>query len=431
MAGPGKLRTGSTKRRAAVCLAVALSVSLGMFASTSFVRAQFGLREVPPKNEFFRFKAKYTVKATGEVIQFDLVRPCRAVYAKDWLGESISIGPGKYEPGSYFFNVIWFPKVTADHHAIVVRFPNACDGQTTANGKVPADMLPFTSWFEDADDFAFGWMYATEDAYKSPLATITFEGASIEVANKADFADWQKHAADNFRPSKIVESPFGVTYDDILHKGIPIECWGVRRIPLPPELRKMAKDVWPTGHPRFWAPLVVGHPPNSHSPLYASPEIAELMEAVHGVSQSKHPVDGVPMGNYEWGSDMVNGPFSIPTRKSGTYPYPQQRPPILYPQIEHPLMDPPRDASFFAKEDLYLQIDARPERYGFLACYNSSGYANPKIRALMDSRSHRILWRVDSDLVEGQPVNTPLWSPRTEPFFERDEFSITPTFNAL
>ena len=86
---------------------------------------------------------------------------------------------------------------------------------------------------------------------------------------------------------------------------------------------------------------------------------------------------------------------------------------------------------FFAKEDLYLQIDARPERYGFLACYNSSGYANPKIRALMDSRSHRILWRVDSDLVEGQPVNTPLWSPRTEPFFERDEFSITPTFNAL
>jgi hypothetical protein len=57
------------------------------------MRAQFGLREVPPKNEFFRFKAKYTVEATSEVIPFDLVRPCHAVYARDWLGQSIDIGP--------------------------------------------------------------------------------------------------------------------------------------------------------------------------------------------------------------------------------------------------------------------------------------------------------------------------------------------------
>jgi hypothetical protein len=160
-------------------------------ASTSFVRAQFGLREVPPKTEFFRFKAKYTVKATGEVIQFDLVRPCRALYARDWLGSSIGVGPGNFDPASYFGNVGIFPKVTADNHLIIIHIPFKCEGGTTANGGWPPDMLPWTTWFDDADNLTFGWMYASEDAYKSPLATITFDGASIETADKNDFLDWR------------------------------------------------------------------------------------------------------------------------------------------------------------------------------------------------------------------------------------------------
>jgi hypothetical protein len=70
-----------------------------------------------------------------------------------------------------------------------------------------------------------------------------------------DFTDWQKHAGDNFRPSKIVESPFGFTFKERLQKNIPILCYGVRRIQLPPEVREMARAAWPTDHPRFWAPL--------------------------------------------------------------------------------------------------------------------------------------------------------------------------------
>jgi hypothetical protein len=240
----GMLGMGITRRRAGVWLAVTLVVGVvAMLASTSFVRAQFGLREVPPKADFFRFKAKYTVKATGEVIQFDLVRPCQAVYARDMNGESIGLGPGKFDPNSYFYNAHSFPKVTADHHAIMVSIPMACDGQAIAE-----DLLPFMAWFEDADDFSFGWMYASEDAYKSTFAKVDFNGATIESADRNDFIAWQKRAGDDFRPSKVVESPFGFTYPERLKKYIPPTCEGVRRVPLAPEVREMARAVWPADH---------------------------------------------------------------------------------------------------------------------------------------------------------------------------------------
>jgi hypothetical protein len=61
MTGLGMTELGMRKRRRGAWLALALVVSVAAtLASTSCVRAQFGLREVPPKTDFFRFKAKYT-----------------------------------------------------------------------------------------------------------------------------------------------------------------------------------------------------------------------------------------------------------------------------------------------------------------------------------------------------------------------------------
>lgn len=118
------------------------------------VSAQLSVRPVQPKSDYFRFKAKYTVIATGEVVQFDLVRPCFVVSGRDATGDSIGLMPNK--PSGYFNGVAKFPKVTSDHHAIVVGIPRGCDGETTANGKVPKSLLPFTTWFENADDLSYG-----------------------------------------------------------------------------------------------------------------------------------------------------------------------------------------------------------------------------------------------------------------------------------
>jgi hypothetical protein len=42
--------------------------------------------------------------------------------------------------------------------------------------------FPATIQYEDAKDLSLGMLYASEDAYDSPLAKLTFHGASIERA---------------------------------------------------------------------------------------------------------------------------------------------------------------------------------------------------------------------------------------------------------
>jgi hypothetical protein len=421
MIGLGMFGLGIRKRRAGVWLAMALVFGVvATLVSTSFVRAQFGLREVPPKNEFFRFKAKYTVKATGEVIQFDLVRPCRAVYATDLTGDSIGLGPGKFDPASYFGNVGIFPKVTADHHLIIAHIPFKCEGGTTANGGWPPDMLPWTTWFDDADNLTFGWMYATEDAYKSSLATITFDGASIEAADKNDFIEWQKHAGDHFRPSKMVVHPFGFTFNDRVHKDIPSLCFGVRRITLPEEIRALARAAWPSSHPRYWtldAAIADGK----------AKEAADLKYEVMGMGSRKHLFDGHPKDAYIWGTDVADFPQTIPTRagKSGGWP------PVFYPIVAYPYGKPFLTPERLASNELYFDVDPSPDRYGFLGCYMHGSYGDPIVRDVTDMDSRTIVWRIGGERVFGQPHENPRAPGGPHVFFERDEFWFTGAHDGL
>ena len=73
-------------------------------------------------------------------------------------------------------------------------------GTNTANDGVPADLLPFAAWFEDADDLSFGLQYTSKEAYKGPHAKIRFLGATIESANAADFENWKRQAGEDFVP---------------------------------------------------------------------------------------------------------------------------------------------------------------------------------------------------------------------------------------
>ena len=77
-------------------------------------------------------------------------------------------------------------------------------------------------------------MYATEDAYCSPVAKIEFRGASIEAVDAKDFQDWLKRAPIGFRSSKELESPLRFTADDIYGGGsIAQFCRGVEQMELP------------------------------------------------------------------------------------------------------------------------------------------------------------------------------------------------------
>jgi hypothetical protein len=89
-----------------------------------------------------------------------------------------------------------------------------------------------------------------------------------------------------------------------LKKYIPPTCEGVRRVPLAPEVREMARAVWPADHPRFWT----RHDFFNHT------------------NEPDHPPDYPPfkLGQHVWGGKVdvysVNGakvsPRLVPSRCS-------------------------------------------------------------------------------------------------------------------
>ncbi|WLA64941.1 hypothetical protein [Bradyrhizobium diazoefficiens] len=380
---------------------VAIGISVIAVAPAA---AQFAVREVPPENQFFRFKAQYLVKATGEVVRFDLVRPCRAQYAKDVFGDSVGLGPlgtGKYEPGSYFGGVNRFPKVTQDGHAIVVRIPLACKGETTANGKLPPDLLPFVSWFEDADDLTQGLMYATEDAYRSPLAKIEFRGASIEAASSEDFQDWLKHAAEGFRPSRDIQSPLGLTQHDIFGGG-PIAqfCRGVHQVAFPPELVARLAEIQPPGKPRFWN-WVAAEQAGTGEKLKA------LMEDTHRL-RTPYRYGGLSM------YDFLQTPGeSSPTSAHGAFRRPDMKPVPVFPYSHIP--DGMRSAAIDKEKGLplYFDVDLRPEMRGFLSCRKATS-----LRSLYPDPNVKIEWRANGEQIAGYMLSL-MWMPPGA-FFEND-----------
>lgn len=381
------------------------------FAIAGAASAQFFWRPIFPDNAFFRFKAQYVVKATGEVVDFDLVWPCQLRYARDATGDSVDLGPtgGKaVEWDSHFGAVNQFPKVTKDHHALVVKIPRACDGQTTANGKVPADLLPFARWYEDADDISEGLLYATEDAYRSPIAKIEFRVASIEKATAAKFKDWALHAADGFRPSKDIVSPLGFTQRDFWGLGhIAQACWGVERAALPSEFMGRIAEFWPPGHPHFW----------SFQAARDAGRAEQLQEMINEIF-SQQSLGGIsPKQFYRLGDRE-----SAPTALHGSIDSSFRRPVPVFPYSHIPT--PLRVAGKLAPVDeLYFDLDLRPDMQGFLSCRQTEPTGPLPTKG---GSSLPVEIRANGEPIFGQR-KTGTWMPQPpERFFEQVKYLYIP-----
>ena len=137
---------------------------------------------------YYRFKASYAYK--GEPLDFDIVVGCNvsiATYKDNSRSVEVGIAP-----------MVYGLKMK-DGHGVVIKPPEACRGETTENGKVPAALLPLVVTYEDADHPWFGLAYASEDAYESPISELKFFGATIGRASFEEWQDWRKtEASKNF-----------------------------------------------------------------------------------------------------------------------------------------------------------------------------------------------------------------------------------------
>jgi hypothetical protein len=199
------------------------------------------------QSTYYRLKVKLTYK--GELQDFDIVVGCnvRRITYKD--------NSSTYEAGLI---PTVFGRRMSDGKGLVVRPPNACQGETTANGRARPDLMPIVIVYNDAQTLDFGTAYLSDDAYESALSVLTFGGATIEKATRQEFDEFRRT-----QPNLVSrESYWSRAPDDVLKrmniarapKPWAYVCEGYKRFRMPDTARTRVREDLPKDHPDYWVP---------------------------------------------------------------------------------------------------------------------------------------------------------------------------------
>ncbi|UVK36344.1 hypothetical protein LHFGNBLO_003254 [Mesorhizobium sp. AR10] len=200
------------------------------------------------RGTYFRLKVDLTYR--GEPQHFDIVVGCNVLDID-------------YKDGSNTREVGLVPTVygrrMSDGKGLVIRAPDACDGRTTADGRVPPDFMPVMIVYDKADRLDFGTAYISDEAYESPLSLMTFGTASVEKATRAAFVEFRKNGPPNLVTREQYHS---FQSDQILQQmglrrvwpSFARTCWAQQRYRVPDEIKSELAKFQPEGGPRYWGP---------------------------------------------------------------------------------------------------------------------------------------------------------------------------------
>jgi hypothetical protein len=354
---------------------------------------------------YYRLKVQLAYK--GEEQDFDIVVGCNVRL------------PG-YTYNGETFEIDLIPTVfgrrMSDGKGLVVRPPRACDGETTANGKIRRDVLPIVIVYDDVETLDFGTAYMSEDAYASPLSSLAFGGAIIETATRADF--------DEFRRSQInivkrASYHSAISGDVVLQRmGLTRVarpwahlCESYRRFRIPEDVRSLIRQHWGEDHPRFWRA----------DNWQIERDLAEAITRDKPLKSDGENDPSRPFKAFgpvaEYAADR-----GLPTQ-GGPYRFP----PAFYPSsTDYRLDEWPSNrqdwANYLATPDLVASVDIDFRNgltRGFAYCFVR---AAPDARLVTNLGARRIAGRIDSDTVAAKDTRggwtlTPYW------IFERDEYA--------
>ena len=237
------------KRWLAIAIVVALMIAA--FRLFAYPMIAYSLRPMSQEYRkdpgyFYRFRAGFEVKDTGEQVNFDYVVACNIRLTR-WRGGGLSDDP-TLSPKAMVMP-------TRGGQAVMVRTLRLCDGLTSDNDDVPPDVLPLAVWFDDVADLSAGLGYFTEDAYDNPLGKLKFRCARVDHATRADWEAWRKKASDEYVQRGVLPGPWG--YDFPNHAPPELgeyvaTCEAYRRLKVPEEFRARFRELWPNDQPRFW-----------------------------------------------------------------------------------------------------------------------------------------------------------------------------------
>lgn len=228
-------------RRSVWVLAIVAAASVAACSSWGYVGS---IRD--DHGTYYRVKVKLAYK--GEPQDFDIVVGCNVreiIYRDNSSTHEVGLVPTV------------FGRRMSDGKGLVVRPPEACNGETTANGHVQPDLLPVVVVYHDAETLSFGIAYMSEDAYDNPLSVLKFGGATIEKATRAEFEEFRRAQPNLVRRESYwssLDSDNGLKEKHFKRLTRPFgnSCKGYRRFRIPQAMRSLVRRHWPDGHPVYW-----------------------------------------------------------------------------------------------------------------------------------------------------------------------------------
>ncbi|MGE3831004.1 MAG: hypothetical protein AB7F76_08440, partial [Parvibaculaceae bacterium] len=328
-------------------------------------------------------------------------------------------GSGTYEAGLV---PTVYGRAMSDGKAVVIRPPDACGGETTANSKVPADFMPVIVVYDDAKTLGFGTAYISDEAYESPLSLMKFGSATIESATRAEFDEFRK----NGPPNVVTRESYHSFQDDKVLQGMGLkrvwpafarECWALRRFRIPEEAREKVAAFWPPERSIYWsAPMSEGR--------------AEIRRVFSGYPLQRD--DGGPARTLDsYSAPEFIAANGVASRSGGGTIRGQRYVPSYYP-VESGISadkwktDPENNIGLLENQKQVLtgRVDVQNGRYrGFAYCYESPGHVIWGELARYLDKVPVLISRVDEDAVDGTDRR---WRIPTREFYEKDEFYYRP-----
>ena len=165
-------------------------------------------------SRYYRVRADYSVKDTGEKLSFDYVVVCGAtVFSSIHTTSSVEY--------SFFPHQMILPTETGE--AAGLRTPQLCADWIWEPGAIPDDFMTFAMWYPDVDHLRFAIGYESDLAYESSYSRLEFHEASVEQVYHSDWAAWREKAKSEWQaeygtePVGSLPGPWGFNYS--IHGG--------------------------------------------------------------------------------------------------------------------------------------------------------------------------------------------------------------------
>ncbi|UES59924.1 hypothetical protein GFK91_29695 (plasmid) [Roseibium aggregatum] len=290
-----------------------------------------------------------------------------------------------------------YAKETASGAAVMIATPRVCDAIRFAEGRPVADtdefrhswqqvmdgkFIPFTVWFDNADNQTSGYGYATASAFTNPASPLDFVSAKVEPSSAKEFERWYAADTDNLLRGMQIGPQFATSDEDKAYwstfdpakKLLPLSCTGVAVSPHGdgPSANAM-QTYYPQEKPRYW--LAPSELPDTSTDK--GPSKLDLVPVLGTEYYDSSPSKEFPIGyNYLRhtkqdleGHSLLSDdlPAYYPATRSDGYPFAAE--------------------GAFQDGRLTWSVDLRPEKKGLLSCalpYNPIGYGTANFREMYE-----------------------------------------------